>query len=150
MHWGHNATIVGATGSGKSYLAMALGRAAIRQGIPVRYYRTHLLLEDVEVARVDGSIRKLRTQLRKYGLLILDEFGLHELSDQAKEDLLDILEERVGRASTIVIGQRAISEWHDFIGRPLMADAILDRILHHSYNINLRGKSLRERRPPAL
>lgn len=147
---GHNATIVGATGSGKSYLAMALGRAAIRQGIPVRYYRAHLLLEDVEVARVDGSIRKLRTQLRKYGLLILDEFGLHELNDQAKEDLLDILEERVGRASTIVVGQRAISEWHDFIGRPLMADAILDRILHHSYNINLRGKSLRERKPPTL
>jgi len=143
----NNATIVGPTGSGKSFLAAALGRAAIRQGLAVRYGRAHMLAEDMAVARVDGSLRKLRQQMRKCDLLIIDEFGLHELDEQAKEDLLDILEERAGVKSTIVVGQRAVAEWHDFIATPLLADAILDRMLYQSYNLKLLGESMRRRKP---
>jgi DNA replication protein DnaC len=125
-----------------------LGRAAIRQGLSVvYYYRTHLLLEDIAIARIDGSIRKARHSLRKLHLLILDEFGLHDLDDQGKEDMLDIFEDRAGSASTIVIGQRAIAEWHAFLAHPLLADALLDRILCRSYNIELKGRSMRERTP---
>lgn len=143
----NNATIVGATGGGKTFVATALGRAAIRQGLSVGYRRTHLLLEDIAVARLDGTIRKMRQQLCKLNLIILDEFGLHALDEQAKEDLLDILEDRVGSSSTVVVGQRAVNEWHDFIDRPLLADALLDRILCRAYNIEIKGRSLRNRKP---
>lgn len=144
---GHNITIVGPSGGGKSYLASAIGRGAIRQGLSVRYTRSHILTEDMGLARIDGSLRKLRNQIKKVDLLILDEFGLHELDEQGKEDLLDALEERTGTRSTIVVGQRAIEEWHAFIGTPLLADAILDRMLCRAYNIALQGDSLRCRYP---
>lgn len=144
-----NVTIVGATGNGKTFLGSALGRCAIRQGIAVRYYRAHRLVEDFAVARLDGSIRRLRAALRKVPLLILDEFGLFDISDQGKEELLDVLEDRAGTGSTIVIGQLSVKEWHDFIGTPLLADAILDRILCRSYNIELTGESMRVRNPNA-
>lgn len=147
---GHNVTITGATGSGKTFVGTALGRGAIRQGVPVRYFRTHRLVEDLAVAHIDGSIRKVRAALRKAPLLILDEFGLFEISEQGKEEILDILEDRAGSGSTIVIGQLSIKEWHEFIGTPLLADAILDRILCRSYNIDLGGGTLRPRKPDAL
>ena len=146
---GHNITITGATGSGKTYVGSALGRAAVRQGIPVFYFRAHRLVENLAIARIDGSIRRVRAALRKAPLLILDEFGLFDINEQGKEEILDILEDRVGSGSTIVLGQLSIKEWHEFIGTPLLADAILDRILCRSYNINLHGGTMRERRPEA-
>ena len=144
---GNNATIVGMTGGGKTYLAQALGRAAIRQGMSLRYKRAHLLTEDLALARIDGSLRKLRQLYSKCDLLIIDDFALSEIDDQANEDLLDILDSRAGQKSTIVVGQRAIAEWHTFIGAPLIADAMLDRILCRAYNITLRGESMRKRAP---
>jgi DNA replication protein DnaC len=118
-----------------------------RSGLWVGYYRTHRLLKDVAISRIDGSILIARSNLHKLHRLVLDEWGFRDLDDHGKEHMLYIFEDRAGSASTIVIGRRAIAERHAFFAHQLLADALLERILCRSYNIKLKGRSLRARKP---
>lgn len=142
----HNQNILmtGKTGTGKTWLACSFAVQAARKGIPVGYRRVSRLLENMEIAHQDGSLSKLRAQLAKLRLLILDDFGLVALTARGRSDLLELLDDRVGCASTIVAGQMPVKEWHAFINDPALADAILDRLVHSSVKLNLKGESLRK------
>ena len=131
----NNVIILGATGSGKSYLANALGVTAARNFKTVRYARLPDLLGELAVARAEGTYRKTMKQLRQTHLLILDEWLLYQLKEIEARDLLEIAEWRYKKASTIFCSQHDVGEWHDKIGDATMADAILDRIVHNSYRI---------------
>ncbi len=135
--------IMGATGVGKTYIGCALGNAACRKFLKVKYVRLPELLVDLTIAKGDGSFRRIMNQYRKYNLLILDEWLLVALEQPAALDLLEIVESRHENASTIFISQCAPSGWHSMIGEGRVADAILDRILHNSYEIKIDGDSMR-------
>jgi DNA replication protein DnaC len=137
--------VTGATGTGKSYLACALGNAACRHGLSVRYYRFSRLLSDLALARGDGSYGKALEKLAKTELLILDDFGLAPLSDSERRDLLEVLEDRYGRRATLVTSQLPLEHWHQVIGDPTFGDAILDRLIHHAHRIPLKGASMRRK-----
>ncbi|KOQ70947.1 IS21-like element helper ATPase IstB [Stenotrophomonas maltophilia] len=141
-----NALITGPTGTGKTWLACALGTQAARQGHSVLYKRTGRLLEEMDVAHKDGSLAKLRGQLVKMKLLVLDDFGLTGLNARGRSDLLEILDDRVGTGSTIMLGQMPVKDWHAFINDPALADAILDRLIHSSHKLELKGDSMRKRK----
>jgi len=141
-----NLIITGASGVGKSWLACAFGFQACRQGINVRHYRLSRLLESIRIAHADGSYPKLMKQLEKTELLLLDDFGIDILNRGQRNDLLEILEDRHQRASIIITSQLPIAEWHAFIGEAMIADAILDRVIHDSYQLNLKGDSMRKLR----
>jgi DNA replication protein DnaC len=140
---GRNGIITGPCGAGKTWLTCALGMQAARNGFPVLYHRVSLLLESMALAHQDGSISKLRATLAKAKLLILDDFGLSRFSPRGKQDLLEILDARVGSQSTIIAGQLPFQDWHDHIDEPALADAILDRIMHTSFRIEMAGESMR-------
>lgn len=144
-----NVLITGQTGTGKTWLACALAVQAARHGIPVSYRRVGRLLEEMEIAYADGSLSKLRGQLAKAKLLILDDFGLTPLNGRGRTDLLELLDDRVGSGATIVAGQMPIQNWHAFIHDPALADAILDRLIHSSHKLELKGESMRKRRTRA-
>lgn len=144
---GHNLIVTGPTGTGKTHVCCALGLAAVRLGRPVRYFRVNLLLEQMGFAHEDGTINRLRGQLAKVDLLILDDLAIAPLDERAKEDLLELLDSRVGEKSTIVAGQRTFAEWHDFLDSPILADAILDRMSQQAYKIQLKGDSRRRPLP---
>jgi DNA replication protein DnaC len=137
--------IVGPTGVGKSYLACALGQAACRSGRSTRYFRLGRLLGELALARADGSYAKLLAKLAKADLLILDDWGLAPLADVERRDLLEILEDRYRSKSTLVTSQLPIEHWHEYIGSPTLADAILDRLVHGAHKIVLKGGSMRKR-----
>lgn len=139
--------IVGPTGTGKSWLACALGHAACRQGATVRYVRLPRLLGDLAPARGDGSYGRMLQQFAKADLLILDDWGLAPLGDRERRDLLEIIEDRTGRRATLVTSQVPIDHWHDLIGDATFGDAILDRLVHHAHRITLTGGSLRKLQP---
>lgn len=139
-----NGVITGPCGAGKTWLACAIGMQAARNGIPVLYYRVSLLLEAMALAHQDGSASKLRATLAKARLLILDDFGLSRFQPRGKQDLLEILDARVGVSSTIIAGQLPFQDWHDHIDEPALADAILDRIVHSSFKMELAGESMRK------
>lgn len=141
---GRNGVITGPCGAGKTWLACAIGMQAARNGIPVLYYRVSLLLEAMALAHQDGSAAKLRATLAKAKLLILDDFGLSRFQPRGKQDLLEILDARVGVSSTIIAGQLPFQDWHDHIDEPALADAILDRIVHSSFKMELAGESMRK------
>lgn len=141
---GHNVLIVGPTGVGKTFLACALGNAACRLGISVRYYRVPTLLREVAVAQGDGQYFELLKALRKCELLILDDWGLAALLPAESRDLLEVLEDRSQRNSTLVASQLPIDHWHQSLGDSTIADAILDRIVHNSHKVILRGESMRK------
>lgn len=142
----HQVTLlVGATGTGKTYLACALGHAACRQGLRVRYFRLPRLLGDLALARADGSYGKLLTSLAKADLVILDDWGLAPLADRERRDLLELIEDRYGRRATLVTSQLPIEHWHELIGDPTFGDAILDRLLHQAHRITLKGRSMRRK-----
>lgn len=141
---GRNGVITGPCGAGKTWLACAIGMQAARNGIPVLYYRVSLLLEAMALAHQDGSASKLRATLAKARLLILDDFGLSRFQPRGKQDLLEILDARVGVSSTIIAGQLPFQDWHDHIDEPALADAILDRIVHSSFKVELAGESMRK------
>ena len=146
-HWiehQQNLLVTGKTGTGKTWLACCLAVQAARQGLAVGYRRVGRLLEEFEIAHQDGSLAKLRSQLAKLKLLILDDFGLVALTARGRSDLLELLDDRVGTSSTIVAAQMPVKEWHDFINDPALADAILDRLVHSSVKLNLKGESLRK------
>ena len=138
--------ITGATGCGKSYLASALGNQACAQGCKVAYYNTQKLLLKTKMARLEGTILKFFEKTSKTDLLILDDFGLTHLEQQQRMDLMEIIEDRHGRVSTIIASQLPVANWYDVIGEETIADAILDRLIHTSYRIELKGESLRRKK----
>jgi DNA replication protein DnaC len=117
----------------------------IRQKVVVKYFRTNELLREMKLAQHTGSSVKLKRQLVQPQLLILDDFGIVEIDEEAAEMLLDLLDARIDFASTMVIGQRAVEQWHDYIGSAHMADAIIDRLLQRAHRLNIKGPSLRKR-----
>jgi len=139
--------ITGATGTGKTYLTCALAQAACRHGLSARYFRLSRLLGDLALARADGSYPKLMDRLQKTRLLVLDDFGLAPLDDSERRDLLEVLEDRVGRQATLVTSQLPFEHWHEAIGDATLADAILDRLVHHAHRITLKGGSMRREKP---
>jgi len=141
-----NLILTGQTGTGKTWLACAFGRQAARLDHSVLYLRVPRLFEDRAMARLDGRFPRLIDKLARVQLLILDDWGLEPLDAAARHDLLEILEERYGRRSTIITSQIPIDKWHELIGDPTYADAILDRIVHNAHRINLTGHSLRRSR----
>ncbi len=137
--------LTGQTGTGKTWLACAFGHQAARLDHTVLYVRMPRLFEDMAMARLDGRFPKLVDKLARVQLLILDDWGTHGLTDQQRLDLLELFEERYQRRSTIITAQLPVSGWHDMIGEPTIADAILDRIVHNAHRIDLKGDSLRRK-----
>ena len=140
-----NVIITGASGVGKSYLACSLGHSACLNGYKVSYARIGRLLTEIGIGRGDGSYIKLIKSLSKFDLLILDDWGLTKLTQQQREDFLEIMEDRYSLRSTIMTSQLPVDKWHEIIGDSTIADAILDRIIHNSYRINLKGDSMRKK-----
>lgn len=141
-----NLVLVGPTGVGKSWLAAALGHKACRDNQSVLYQRVPRSFEDLALGRGDGRHPRLLKSLGRADLLILDDWGLEPLDAGARHDLLEILEERYGRRSTMITSQLPVDRWHDIIGDPTYADAILDRLIHNAHRIELSGESLRRGR----
>jgi DNA replication protein DnaC len=136
--------ITGPTGTGKSWLACALGHTACRQGLTVRYTRLPRLLQELAIARSDGSYGRVLTQLGKTDLLVLDDWGLAPVGDRERRDMLEMIEDRTGRRSTLITSQVPVEHWHELIGDATFGDAILDRIVHNAHRITLTGGSLRK------
>lgn len=139
-----NVLISGATGVGKSYLACALGQAACRRGDRVLYHRLPRLLEELSLAKADGTYPKTLARIAKADVLILDDLGIGTLRDAHRHDLLEILDDRYDLRSTVVTSQLPITKWHDWLGEPTVADAILDRLVHNAYKVTLTGESGRK------
>ncbi len=142
---GESVLITGATGCGKSFIASALGHQACAQGYKVVYFNTQKLLMKTKMSRAQGTIIKLFEDISKAALLILDDFGLTHLEHQQQLDLMEMIEDRHARSSTIIASQLPVSSWFDVIGEETIADAILDRLVHTSHRIELKGESLRKK-----
>ncbi len=142
---GQHVVITGPTGTGKTWLGCALGREAARKGFPVVYHRLPRLLEELSVAHADGSLPKLRTALAKARLLILDDWGVAPITDRGRQDLLEVIDDRVPGSSVLITSQLPIKAWHDYLGEPTIADAVLDRLLHNKHTIELKGDSMRRK-----
>lgn len=138
-----NVLITGATGSGKSYLACALGRQACTMGFKVLYLGMTRFLEKVAQARLDGTYVKLLNQLEKAHLIILDDFGLHQMDNNTRLSLLQILEDRYAKKPVIVTSQLPVGSWFEYLSEPTLADAIMDRLSANAHHIELKGESLR-------
>jgi len=141
-----NILVLGPTGAGKSYMACALGHAACRQGFSVRYQRTSRLLHEIMLSHADGSYPKLLTKLARVQLLIFDDWLRDPLTPSQARDLLEILDDRYGRSSTLVATQIPVEDWHDRLPDPTLGDAILDRLVHNAYRLELKGESMRKTR----
>lgn len=141
-----NLCLSGPTGCGKTWIACALGNQACRQGLSVRYLRLPTLLEQLRIAHGDGSYMRLMAQLLKTDLLILDDWGIQPLTGPQRNDLMEVIEDRHERRSTLIASQLPIEHWHDYIGEATLADAILDRLLHSAHRLNLTGESMRKER----
>jgi len=145
---GDSILVTGSSGTGKSFLISALGAQACAQGYSVAYFNMQKLMVKTRMARIEGTILKFFEKLAKTGLLILDDFGLSHQNAQQQLDLMEIMEDRHGKASTIIASQLPVASWYDVIGpEPTVADAILDRLVHTSYRIEFLGcESLRKKR----
>ena len=139
-----NLLITGPCGSGKTYLGCALGHSACLQGYSARYYRLSRLLLELTQSKADGSYRKLLSQLAKIRLLILDDWGLEGLNPPHRNDLMEIMDDRHGSSSTLVISQLPTDQWYASIGDNTLADAILDRLMHNAHRLELKGESMRK------
>jgi len=147
---GLNVLILGPTGVGKTWIGCALAHQACRQGYTTRYLRAPRLFEELRLAHADGRFPKLMRALAKTDLLVLDDWGLHTLDAEARRDLLELLDDRHGHRSTLVTSQLPVEHWHQIIGDPTLADAILDRLIHNAYRITLKGESMRKRKAKKL
>ena len=146
-HWvasRHNILIVGPTGTGKTFLACALAHKACLSGYTVNYYRLSRLLSDLQLNKGDGRYKKRMEELAKVDVLILDDFGLTPFLDDQCRDLLELLDDRHTKRSTIVTSQLPIKHWYETIGNGTLADAILDRLVHNAYRLEMKGESLRK------
>lgn len=143
-----NLLVLGATGAGKTYLASALGRAACQADYKVRYERTTRLLQALELAHADGSYPQLLRRLARIQLLIFDDWLRDPLSRAQARDLLEILDDRYGRSATMVVTQVPVADWHARIPDPTLADAVLDRLIHSAYRLDLQGESMRKIHSP--
>lgn len=141
-----NLLITGPCGSGKTYLACALGNSACLHHKTVKYYRLSRLFLSLTQAKADGSYRKLLTQLNKIQLLILDDWGLETLTTANRHDLMEIMDDRHEQSSTIIISQLPTDQWYNMIGDNTLADAILDRLMHNAHRLNINGESMRKKR----
>lgn len=141
-----NVIALGATGTGKSFVASALVHAACRIGFTALFVRTSRLLEQLSIARVSAKYSTSLQQLARLDLLVLDDFLLHPLNEFERRDILEVLEDRYGKSSTIVTTQLPIKSWHEAIGDPTIADAICDRLVHNAHVIQLRGSSGRQKK----
>lgn len=143
IHRAENIAITGATGCGKSYLACAMGHQACVNGKRTMYLNMNRFIEQITLAKVDGTIIKWMNRIAKTHLIILDDFGLQQLSKEIKLVLLQIMEDRYAKHSTIICSQLPVKKWYDYLEEPTLADAILDRFLHKVHRFELKGKSLR-------
>lgn len=143
---GESVLITGSTGCGKSFLASALGHQACLHGYSVIYFNTQKVMLRTKMARSDGSILKYFDKIAKASLVILDDFGLTRMEQQQQFDLLEIIEDRHGKASTIIVSQLPVTNWFDVISETTIADAIIDRLVHSAYRIELKGESMRKKR----
>jgi DNA replication protein DnaC len=141
-----NLALIGPTGVGKSWLASALGHKACRDNRSVLYHRVPKLFEELALARGDGRHPRILRNLGRADLLILDDWGLEPLDAAARHDLLEILEERYGRHSTVITSQLPVDRWHEVVNDPTYADAIMDRLVHNAHRIELTGESMRRTR----
>lgn len=141
-----NVIITGPTGIGKSYLAEALAQKACREGFTALYYRSPRIFRDLAIARGDGNYSKFLSRLAKTELLIVDDWGMSTLTDAERRDFLEVMEDRHGIRSTVITSQYPVAKWHELIGEPTLADAILDRIVHNAHKIVLKGESMRKTR----
>ncbi len=137
--------IGGPTGVGKTWLACALAQKACRDGYSVRYLRLPRLMEELGLAHGDGRFAKLMAGYAKTDLLILDDWGLAPFTAAQRRDMLELLDDRYGNRSTLVTSQMPVDKWHALIGDPTLGDAILDRLVHNAYRIELKGESMRRR-----
>jgi DNA replication protein DnaC len=146
----HNLLITGPTGCGKSYLACTIGHQACRLGLSVRYISIPRFLEELIITHADGSYGKFLNQILKIDLLILDDFGLApNLTPEQRRDFFNLIDDRHQIKSTLITSQLAVKHWHDYIGEPTLADAILDRLLENSHRLELDGDSLRKEKKVA-
>ncbi len=143
---GESILITGSTGVGKSFIVTALGYQACINGYRVMYFNATRLFAKLKMAKADGSYLKLLAKLQRQHLLILDDFGLQPMDNQSRVTLLDIIEDRHGRDSVIITSQLPVNQWYDIIGGKTVADAILDRLVHHAHRIELKGESMRKKR----
>jgi DNA replication protein DnaC len=141
-----NVLVTGSTGIGKSYIASALGNQACTLGFRVLYTNSSKLFSKLKMAKADGSYLKEIARIEKQDLLILDDFGLQPFDNYSRAALMEIIEDRHGKRSTIIASQLPVPQWHDIIGEETVADAILDRIVHDAHRIDLKGESLRKRK----
>jgi DNA replication protein DnaC len=140
-----NILITGSTGIGKSYIASALGNQACMLGYKVLYASTSKLFAMLKMAKADGSYIRETARIEKIDLLILDDFGMQPLDSHNRASLIEIIEDRHGKRSTIITAQLPVGQWHDVIGEKTIADAVLDRIVHNAHRIEMSGESLRKR-----
>jgi DNA replication protein DnaC len=146
-----NIVVTGPTGSGKTFVACAVAQKACREGFTVHYERASKLFHDLAIGKADGRYLKILAAIAKKDLLVIDDFALAPLTDEQRRDLLEIFEERYNRRSTIVVSQVPSDHWHEIIGDPTIADAILDRLIHNAHKLQLRTKiSKRKEEPPDL
>ena len=145
-----NIIVTGASGVGKSYLTQALGQQACLVGFKTKYWLTSRLFNHLKMAKVDGTYSRELNKIVKMDLLILDDFGLQAFDNNAREALLDIIEDRFNKNSTIVASQIPVSKWKEIIGESTIADAILDRLVNSSHRIDLKGESLRKQKLNAI
>lgn len=141
-----NVLITGPTGVGKTWLACALAHKACCEGYSALYARIPRLLQELDMGRADGRYAKVMRQLSKTEVLVLDDWGLATLTDQHRRDLLEIMDDRYNLRATLVTSQLPVTHWHEAVGDPTLADAILDRVVHNAYKINLSGNSMRKQR----
>jgi DNA replication protein DnaC len=143
---GNNLLITGPTGTGKTFIACALAQKACRDGYTVQYIRIPRIFQQLHIAKGDGRYGKVLKDFAKTKLLLFDDWGLTKMTDESRHDLLEILEDRHDISSTIITSQFPVNKWHELIGDPTLADAILDRLVHSAYKIELKGGSMRKKK----
>lgn len=149
LRHGQNVLITGATGVGKTWLACALAQQAARSGFTVLYTRAPRLLEELRVAHGDGTFGRRLAQLARIDLLAIDDLAIAPITAAERNDLLELLDDRVGTRSTMITSQLPVTAWHEWLDDPTLADAILDRIVHAAHRITLKGESMRRRQAKA-